>query len=267
MKILGISLAIIFAFIFQGCAPLGHKTFYHQQSPSTYPETNNVLVFEYQNIDIDQIQKILFDDYLIIGKSSFVGPYEEARNASSFAQSIGTDILITNTQFKETKTSVVPLTMPTTTTTFVNTGASAFTMTSYGTQTIAMPITVRRYNQQGIFLKNINHIVPVWEKTKKDYAEGNVSQLDGVWENDRYILNISQSKDNIVAFISLNKNTDRSNFWKKDDLKFIFGVYSGKGIYLMGDKTPVPSIFTINKFGHLEIKLLTTEEVFSFKKL
>ena len=34
----------------------------------------------------------------------------------------------------------------------------------------------------------------------------------------------------------------------------------------MGNKTPIPANININKFGHLEIKLLTNTETFSFAK-
>ena len=260
LKYFSIALIILLS----GCATSGHQQFYNQQAPLKYPQTQDVYVFEYSNLNLTDIQKILFNEYLVIGKSGFEGPYEDPLSAEDYAKSIGADILITNTQFKEKRTSMIPMSTPTTSTTYVNSGLNSFTMTSYGTQTTMMPITVHRYDQDGIFLKNINNIVPVWEKKKKDYIKTNKNELEGLWENESYVFNVYQSNNQIVACIVESKKNYEA--WKEDDLKLIFGVSSNKGIYLMSDKTPIPSTFKVNKFGHLEVTLLTSSEVFSFQR-
>jgi hypothetical protein len=35
----------------------------------------------------------------------------------------------------------------------------------------------------------------------------------------------------------------------------------------MGDKTPIPSIFTLNKFGFLEVELITSGQKISFARV
>jgi len=50
--------------VFNGCASSGYKNFYTQQAPKKYPPTDKVMLFEYSNIDIKSIKKILFDEYL-----------------------------------------------------------------------------------------------------------------------------------------------------------------------------------------------------------
>lgn len=109
---------------------------------------------------------------------------------------------------------------------------------------------------------------PLWERTIKDYQKTTNNELEGNWENESYKLNIFQSGTQIVAFINQVKvSDDRQNFWHENNLKFIFGEESNKGIYLMGNKTPVPSNFIVNKFGFLEIELITSGEKFSFERV
>lgn len=268
--IIKMGLVSILTIAFTGCSTLGYKKFYNQQAPKKYTPTDKVMLFEYSNINLNDIQKILFDDYLIIGESGFIGPYENPEHSISYAKSIGADIFITNTQFKETRSSIVPITLPSQTTTSFSgySGGSSFygSATSYGTQTTMMPITVHRYNQDGIFLKNIHNVNPLWERTIEQYKKTNNNTLEGVWENEHYKIKIFQSGKQIVAFIIKVKNGNQK-FWKQNNLKFIFGTKSNKGIYLMGNKTPIPSNFKLNKFGHLEIELITNGDKFSFEKI
>jgi hypothetical protein len=261
----------LLTFVFTGCAQSGYQEFYSQQSPKKYPKTEKVMLFEYSNIKLRDIKTILFDDYLVIGQSGFNGPYENPENAISFAKSIGADIVITNAQFKETRSSIVPLTLPSTTTTNFSgySGGSSFygSATSYGTQTTMMPITVHRYHQDGIFLKNINNVHPLWERTTNDYKKTTDNSLEGIWENESYKIKIFQSGTQITSFITEVKKDINQSFWQINDLKFIFGNETNKGIYLMGDKTPIPSIFTLNKFGFLEVELITSGQKISFARV
>jgi len=164
-------------------------------------------------------------------------------------------------------TKLVPTTVPTSSTTgfFAGSSLSSYTTaTTYGTRTITKQVTVDRYDQYGIFLKNINNINPLWERTEEQYKKTKTNQIEGIWKNENYKLNIFQSGEQIVAFIIDTPKDERKSSWRKDDLKFIFGVKSNKGVYLMGDKTPRPTKFSINKFGHLEIELITSGQKFSF---
>ncbi|QYK13527.1 hypothetical protein K0I63_03140 [Shewanella rhizosphaerae] len=262
-------LTIFFAVLLSGCAQLGHREFYTQVAPSKYPPTSNVMIFKYSNVDLDEIYELLFSDYLIIGKSGFNGPYENPDQARSYAKSIGADILITSSQFKETRTSFMNLSTPTTSTTYISgysgSGPVYGTATTYGTQTTTIPLRVNRYDQDGIYLKNINNANPLWERTRSQYQVTGTNNLSGIWKNESYEIDIIQSGEQMVAFIKTVIDGDKS--WSKDQLKMVFGIESGVGIYLMGNKTPMPSKFSINKFGFLEVQLLSNAEVFSFAKM
>lgn len=259
---------VLLAIILAGCETIGHKEFYTQVAPTKYPPTKEVKIFEYANVNLDEVYEILFSDFLIIGKSSFNGPYEKPAESISYAESIGANIFITSSQFKETKTSFMTMQTPTTNRTYINgssaSGTFSGTATSYGTQTTTVPISVDRYSQNGIYLRNINNITPLWERKSSDYSKSSGSQLDGLWHNENYGLNLYKSNDQYVAFVE--NATKDIKAWKKDDLKFVFGVESGVGIYMMGDKTPMPASFKLNKFGHLEVTLITSGEKFSFTK-
>jgi hypothetical protein len=45
-----------------------------------------------------------------------------------------------------------------------------------------------------------------------------------------------------------------------------YSYETGIGVYLLGDRTPVPAKFRLNKFGHLEVSLVTSGETFSFAR-
>jgi hypothetical protein len=261
-------LPLLLIVVLSGCAQLGHREFYDQIAPSKYPPTSKVMVFEYSNVDLNEIYELLFSDFLIIGKSGFNGPYENPRKARSYAKSIGADTLITTSQFKESRTSVMNLSTPTTSTTYLSgySGGNSFsgTATTFGTQTTAIPIRINRYDQDGIYLKNVNNVSPLWEQTKDQYKKTSSSELEGFWKNESYKIELLQSGDQIVAFVTDVLKGDKS--WSPGQLKMIFGKDSGVGVYLMGNKTPMPSEFNLNKFGHLEIKLLTQSDTFSFAR-
>jgi hypothetical protein len=158
--------------------------------------------------------------------------------------------------------------MPTTSTTHVSgyTGNGSFygSATTFGTKTTTVPISIDRYDQDGLYLRNINNVLPLWERKRSDYKETGPSPLSGVWFNENYEINVYRSGDQMVAFINM-ASKDR-DMWKADDLKMIFGEESGVGIYLMGDKSPMPAKIALNKFGHLEIKFILQNEAFSFAR-
>lgn len=255
-------------FSLSGCTTLGYKQFYDQVAPRKYPPTKKVIVFEYSNVDLNEIYELLFNDFLVIGKASFNGPYEDPLQSISYAKSIGADVFLTASQFKETKTSFMPITSPTTSTTYIcgysGRGSAYGTATTYGTQTNTIQIDTDRYDQVGMYLKNINDIIPLWERKRQDYKKTGSSTLAGIWHNEKYELDIFKSGEQIVAFITSRPRGNK--YWDIDQLKMIFGDTSGVGIYLMSNKMPMPAEFKLNKFGHLEIKLFTTGDVFSFAR-
>jgi len=261
-------IVVLTALLIQGCATVGHKEFYNQMAPMKYPPTNKVMVFEYSNVDLREIYELLFSDFLIIGSSGFNGPYEDPSQAISFAKSIGADVFLSTSQFQETRTSFLSLSTPSSNTTYISgySGAGSFygSATTYGTRTTTVPISVDRYDQDGMYLRNVNNVVPLWERTEAQYKKTETSDIEGVWFNENYKLHLYRSGQQYVAFISGDPKERAA--WQQRELKFIYGADSGVGIYLMGDKTPMPAQFKLNKFGHLEVTLIAIKETFSFAR-
>lgn len=270
MKHMLISTLVIF--LIQGCATIGHKKFYTQVAPTKYPSTEKVLVFEYADVNLKDVYDLLFSDFLIIGRSGFTGPYQTALQSASFARSIGADIFLSTSQFRETRTSFINRSTPTSNTTFVSgySGSDAFygTATTYGTRITTIPITINRYDQEGLFLRNVNNVNPLWERTDAQYKKTGSSELDGIWFDENYKINVYRSGQQIVAFIDtfvMNTREQRID-WKQGQLKFVYGIDSGVGVYLMSNKKPEPAKIGLNKFGHLQISLISTGNTFSFAR-
>jgi hypothetical protein len=255
---------LILVVALSGCATYGHQNFYTQIAPFKYPPVNNVAIFEYVNVDIQEIYNILYSDFLIIGKSGFNGQYEKPGSSADFAKSIGADVFITSSQFAETRTSFVPVVTPTVTTVTGTVGTQSVYGTATTFNTNVIPVTVHRYNQDGMYLKNVNKVVPLWEKKKPDYKNTGNHDLQGNWQNEIYDMELYLSGTQMVAFITKNKEP-RVN-WKNGDLKMIFNPETGAGVYMMGDRTPRPAAIALNKFGHLEIKIIGTKEQFSYAR-
>jgi hypothetical protein len=260
---------VIFAvLLLQGCMGMGHKDFYAQVAPMKYPPPEKTLVFEYANVDLREIYDLLFSDFLIIGRSEFSGPYEDPTWSTAFANSIGAHVFLSSSQFKETRTSFVTQSIPTSTTTTISgySGKGSFygTATTFGAQTTTIPIRIDRYDQEGLYLRNINHVIALWERTDVQYTKTGPNDLEGVWFNEQLRLKLYRSGDQLVAFIA-EEPKDRTT-WSKGQLKFIYGVDTGVGVYLMGNKTPMPAKFKLNKFGHLEVMLIASKVSFSFAR-
>lgn len=251
-----------------GCAALEHQQTYKQSAPTKYPATAKVMVFEYRNVSIHEIYDLLYSDFLIIGRSEFVGPYEDPKSSIEFAKSLGADVFVSTSQFKETRTSFMPTITPTSSTSYIsgNSVAGPFygTSNNYGTRTTMIPVYIDRYDQNGLYLKNINHVSPLWERNHSDYKETEANSLSGIWYNENFDLKIYKSGTQMVAvFDSAPKGKENGHL---DDLKMLFNPETGAGVYLMADRTPQPAQIKVNKFGNLQVDITSLNESVSFAR-
>ena len=121
-----------------------------------------------------------------------------------------------------------------------------------------------------MYLRNVNNIVPIWEKIKKHYPKDGNDPLTGFWKNESYIVEVYQSGSQMVGFVSEIPEGSRVRGWSKDQLNMSFDMESGRGVYLLGSKMPVPEEIKLNKFNHLEVNPLLLEEdppSFSFARV
>jgi hypothetical protein len=251
-----------------GCAALKHQETYQQAAPTQYPKTDKVVVFEYRDLNIREIYDLLFSDYLIIGRSEFTGPYESPKGSVEFAKSIGTDVFVSTSQYKDSQSSYSTTSTPTFSTSYINgynrNGPFYGTATSVGTSYTTIPVSFTRFDQGGLYLKNVNHVSPLWERRRSDYKESTTHPLTGIWFNDNFDLKLFKSGSQMAGFF--NSAPKGKETGQIDDLKMLFNPETGVGIYMMADKTPHPAQIKMNKFGHLEVKLESRNESYSFAR-
>ena len=115
-----------------------------------------VVVESVGNIDQSCIEKYE-DGWMPLGFASWTGPDPGSnQDAVSQAQKIGASLVLHTWELLGERTTMMPLTMPTTTTTYSSGiyGSSAWSgsSTSYGSSTTYYPMTIRRYSASAAFL-------------------------------------------------------------------------------------------------------------------
>jgi hypothetical protein len=159
--------------VFVGCAS-GYGSFYTSMPPETLQAVAaNRLSSPPKRPDLDHSNgkfSEVVDTYgrkgfVTIGYSSFSsGTAENDQGAMQQAIKVGADVVVViNPQYVGSVSSSVPLTTPTSTTSYTNSTATAYgssgsataygnsTTTTYGTQTTYIPITVDRYDYGAVF--------------------------------------------------------------------------------------------------------------------
>ena len=150
-----------------GCAS-PFKQFYSGETATTVNQirptiavpTSPAVVVPTSNLTAE-LESRLQDGAFILGWSSWngsdVGTAEQAREQ---AREVGASVVLWSYQYASTSTGVVPITTPTTSTTYDNGtvygsyGSASWTgtTTTYGTRTNYVPYTVHRYNVSSVFL-------------------------------------------------------------------------------------------------------------------
>ena len=113
--------------------------------------------------DVENIfQKYVRKGYYLIGESNFNGPEVNKDDLLNHARSIGADLVLTNVKYLTTVSGTVPLTLPTTNTTYHSGsitgdvfGSYSGTTTSYGTNTTYLPYQTNRYQYRAAFMVKI----------------------------------------------------------------------------------------------------------------
>jgi len=260
-----------------GCT--SYSQYYLQVAQETYPESNSVIIYEYSNIKVDDIYKILFKDYTVVGKSSFYGEYSYPSGATSFAKSIGADILLATHWRRGTARGEIPQTYShVNTTNYIGSiGGVPFsaTGTTTGMTTNYIPYAVEIYDQEGLFLRNTKKLEPFWEVIPKTLKMTGSSELDGTWRNNVYEIEVFNSDKYIAARISKmlyaddeDKQVDIYNPYTKKELKpnpsklqigdilYFYENGNGDGIYFYRNKTPMPAKFGMTEYGMIDIQML-----------
>ena len=264
--------------LINGCANMtsGHRQFFSKNIPTTFSPTKNPYIFRYpisNKVDLTPFFKETFGNLLLIGQSDWNGPLKNRDpDFKKFAGEIGSDVVVAFLKFKETKSgsTTTYMSTPTTSTSYISSGLSGATVTTYGSTytPITIPYSVDRYDHTGKFLKNVKRVKVIWEMTSDDCPK-NLQQnnkLVGLWKSEHYTVDIYKSDNDFVGIIQEVKNGDGRERWKKGDLKFRFNSKTGLGLYLMGDKAPMPSTIKLDDFGYLQVQLYFDNK-FAFERI
>ena len=121
--------------------------------------------------DPRQDVEIMFTEgYEVVGSASFNGPMNNIHGAIDQAKKVGASIVVANRKYTNTVSGVLPLTMPTTQTSYTNGTVNAYgsggfasgnysgTTTTYGSETTYIPYSVTRYDQQALFFAPIKRV-------------------------------------------------------------------------------------------------------------
>ncbi|WGU40345.1 PDZ domain-containing protein [Phenylobacterium sp. NIBR 498073] len=164
--------AICAAALLSGCSS-GYSKFYQPvdyTGQTIVPEPVMGATPSVQVSTGDPLKDVLIafrDGYSPLGQASFNGPQEGARGAVGQAKKVGATRIIMSAEYASTISGTLPITTPTTTTTYSNGTAQIFgyggsasgtysgTTTTYGSQTNYVPYSVDRYDQSAIFLAPI----------------------------------------------------------------------------------------------------------------
>ncbi len=270
-------ISLICLTLLSGC--LSYDKFYVHQAPSKYGPSESVIYID-ANPDADKTYELLLKEFLVVGRVDLSATSVDREPYIVLGKKVGADFVAVSMKFKGRETVDSSIEVPTVNTTYLS-GYGSFgtysgTATTYGTKSIPISYTVKRYDQTGIFLKRINKNARApWEYRKSDFKKyAASSEFNGVWKNDNYTIEVISSDAEVVAFVLDAGQEPKSELatvnptlkWSKGDLKFRFDRASKLGFYLMAIKSPRPAKYAINKFGHLEFEL-SKKHKFTFMRV
>lgn len=171
-----------------GCASNPYKEFYNDNTEGKELNTLNVIVTGLEpkvisgNNPDEDYKKMIEDGFAMIGYSSFTAGGIDQNDAVKFARDLKADIVIIYSKFLNTVSGSMPISTPTTQTTYSTANATAYgsngtyanaygsgTSTTYGNQTNYVPFSVNRYNHGAQYW--IKAKPPIFGVTYKDLSE------------------------------------------------------------------------------------------------
>jgi hypothetical protein len=126
---------------------------------SKYPE-HNLMAHQgdpevrHQRLDREDIRSMRAEGYVLLGQSSFNATSQSSAGAKQQADRLGAKLVVVAQQKTGTRTAAMPVTTPTSSTSYhsgtisgsYGTSSYSGTSTTYGTQTTYMPYSVERYD-------------------------------------------------------------------------------------------------------------------------
>lgn len=168
-------LAVAVALLLSACAENSFAKFYEPATVPPPPALQRLpysgeptLMASFDGLEKD-INKLYEEGYGVVGTSDFVGPAGKKEDALAQAKAVGAAIVLLRSKYQSTKSGAMPLTLPTSQTTYSSGTFNSFggsgqrpvsgmysgSSTTYGTGTTYIPYSVDRYDQTAVFLAPI----------------------------------------------------------------------------------------------------------------
>ena len=193
-------LVVTAAISLSACAPNGYEQFYSPNAnlsaqviserrvapPTSTPE---LIHGTDPKTDILNMQA---DGFAVIGSAGFNGPEANDEGALKQAQAVGADRVVVFSHYSGTLQSTLPITTPTTQTSFSNVSGNVFgmggsetfsgmgTTTTYGTQTTYIPISVNRFDYLAVFMVRLRSVFGVYWRNLTPQESQSVGSVNGV---------------------------------------------------------------------------------------
>lgn len=161
-----VAAALSFSLFVAGCANDYQK--FYQPNPPPPPAAVQFLPYagEPQIVpsagdSVADIMKMYENGFGLVGVSSFVGPARDQKQAIEQGRKVGAEFVILRSKYQSTTTGAIPITTPTTQTSYTSGTVNAYgatgtyngTTTTYGTQTTEIPFSVDKYDQAALYFK------------------------------------------------------------------------------------------------------------------
>jgi hypothetical protein len=203
IRLLGLLLLAAAAVAIPGCAGDGYKEFYRPAqgvSPELVAQTRAEPPPPVPKLDRsgDKPENVLASyarfGYGLVGYSSFnASDGQSESNAIEQGKRVGADVVvILNPQYTGSRSTVIPLTTPTTQTSYTTGSATAFgsggsataygnaTTTTYGSQTTYIPITINRYEYGALYMVKRKYVFGVNVRDLTDAERQHLQRNRGV---------------------------------------------------------------------------------------
>ena len=250
----------LFMLLSTGCMQRGFEMTYTPELPESMPRTSNPRIFHYYDVNAEKIYKTFFTDYLIIGRSSFEGPYNDPMRLYEFAKEVGAHVVVTSSSLTESRSHDMMMDMPTTPTISVVGGEGAGPASYHTTGTVShqrMRMNLNIFSQKALFLRKVKDTPALWEINKAQLSEMSTAQKSGCYVALNAKMEAYKMNGRTLGFYAGNPDS----VWKPGDLKFI--IYDGdklSGVFMMEDKTPQLAKYRILPNGSMKVSLPLAEK-------
>ena len=134
----------------------------------------------------------LAEGYAVVGSSSFEGPQASDASAVAQAKVVGADRVVVFNKYSRTAQGVLPITTPTTQTSFSTGSANAFgnggmatafgsaTTTTFGTEANYIPISIDRYDFLAVYLVKVKFSLGAGARDLNAQEAQGIGSVNGV---------------------------------------------------------------------------------------